>query len=221
VRQITTDVHKDRVPRWSPKGDLILFYSDRTSKSYEAWTIRPDGSGIQQISAAHGVPLFDPIWSPDGRRVLYSLENRVEIIDAALPPGRQSPRRLPAPAGGKAGSKPEPFLPTAWSPDGDHLLGAILGTTRETEIALFSFATGRYQILPARGSGAVWLDTVRAVYLHDGGLYLLDTRTGASRKLGAPPERSAYRVVAVAQDGRNLYVVREINEGDIKMLEMQ
>jgi hypothetical protein len=72
-----------------------------------------------------------------------------------------------------------------------------------------------------RGSGAVWLDDARAVYLHDGGLYLLDTRTGASRKLASPPERSAYRVVAVAQDGRNLYVVREINEGDIKMLEMR
>jgi eukaryotic-like serine/threonine-protein kinase len=217
VRQITTDVHKDRVPRWSPKGDLILFYSDRTSKSYEAWTIRPDGSGIQQISAAHGVQLFDPIWSPDGRRVLYSLETRVEIIDAALPPGRQVPRLLPPMMEGKS----EPFLPTAWSPDGEHLLGAILGTTRETEIALYSFATGRYQVLPVRGSGAVWLDDVRAVYLHDGGLYLLDTRNGVSRKLASPPERSAYRVVAVAQDGRNLYVVREINEGDIKMLEMQ
>ena len=62
-----------------------------------------------------------------------------------------------------------------------------------------------------RGSGAVWLDNARAVYLHDGGLYLLDTRNGVARKLASPPERSAYRVVAVAQDGRNLYVVREIN----------
>jgi hypothetical protein len=117
--------------------------------------------------------------------------------------------------------KPELFLPTAWSPDGEHLLGAVVGTTRETEIALYSFATGRYQVLPVRGSGAVWLDAARAVYLHDGGLYLLDTRTGASRKLASPPERSVYRVVAVAQDCRNLYVVREINEGDIKMLEMR
>ena len=217
VRQITTDVHKDRVPRWSPKGDLILFYSDRTSKSYEAWTIRPDGSGIRQISAAHGVQLFDPIWSPDGRRVLYSLESRVEIIDTALPPGRQVPRLLPPMVAGK----PELFLPSAWSPDGEHLLGAIVGSTRETEIALYSFAGSHYQVLPARGSGAVWLDDARAVYLHDGGLYLLDTRTGASRKLASPPERSTYRVVAVARDGRNLYVVREINEGDIKMLEMQ
>ena len=217
VRQLTNDVHKDRVPRWSPDGDRILFYSDRSSKSYEAWTIRPDGSGIQQISAAHGVPLFDPIWSPDARRILYSLESRVEIVDAALPPVRQVPRLLPAMTEGR----PEPFLPTSWSPDGEHLLGAIQGTTRETEIALYSFVTGRYQVLPLRGSGAVWLDDARAVYLHEGGLYLLDTRTGASRKLAAPPERSVYRVVSAARDGRNLYVVREINEGDIKMLEMQ
>jgi serine/threonine protein kinase/Tol biopolymer transport system component len=215
TRQITNGGFKDRVPRWSPKGDQILFYSDRTSKSYESWIIRPDGSGMQQISAAHGVPLFDPIWAPDGRQVLYSLESRVEIIDATQPPAAQVPRQLPAMPNGSL------FLPTSWSPDGKHLLGAITGDTWETELALYDFDTGRYRPLPVSGAGAVWLDDARAVFLHEGSLYLLDTRTGTSRKLASPPERSAYRVVSVAKDGRNLYVVREINEGDIKMLEMR
>jgi serine/threonine protein kinase/Tol biopolymer transport system component len=216
VRQITNDLPKDRVPRWSPLGDRILFYSDRTSKSYEAWTIRPDGSGMQQVSAARGVRLFDPIWAPDGRRIVYSLEGRVpEVLDATLPAEVQTPRRLPSMPDGRI------FLPTSWSPDGRRLIGTVLGDKEEEEIALFSFDTGGYQALPVSGNGAVWVDDARAIFLRNGSLELLDTRTGAAQKLMSPPERSAFTVVAVSRDGSNLFVVREINEGDIKMLEMR
>ncbi|HEY2739470.1 MAG TPA: protein kinase [Thermoanaerobaculia bacterium] len=216
VRQITNDAFKDRVPRWSPLGDRILFYSDRTSKSYEAWTIRPDGSGMQQVSAAHGETMFDPIWAPDGQHVLYSLETRpAEILDIRLPADRQTPRRLPP--------MPEDrtFLPSAWSPDGKRLIGTVFGDKKEGEIALFSFASNTYQVLPANGNGPAWVDDDRAIFIHDGSLEILDTRTGVAQKLMAPPERSAFKVVAVARDGHYLFAVREIDEGDIKMLEMR
>jgi serine/threonine protein kinase/Tol biopolymer transport system component len=223
VRQVTNDVYKDRVPRWSPLGDRILFYSDRTSKSYEAWTIRPDGSGMRQVSAAHGQTMYDPIWAPDGRRILYSLYSPdarpPEIIDAGLPAEGQTPRRLPAMPGGRL------FLPTSWSPDGKRLIGTIPSEKDEEELCLFSFGpspdTGRYQVLPLGGSGAVWWDDARAVYLHDGSVYLLDVRSGAARKLASPPERSAFKVVSVSRDGRSLFAVLESNEGEIAMLEMR
>jgi serine/threonine protein kinase/Tol biopolymer transport system component len=217
TRQITNDAFKDRVPRWSPLGDRILFYSDRTSKSYEAWTIRPDGSGMQQVSAAHGETMFEPIWAADGKRILYSLVTRApEIVDTSLPAAGQTPVRLPPMA-----DEGNIFLPTSWSPDGKRLIGTILGTRKEEEIALFSFASNTYQTLPVSGNGPVWLDDAHAIFLRDGSLELLDTATGASRKLMSPPERSAFKVVAVARDGRSLFVVREIDEGDIKMLEMR
>jgi serine/threonine protein kinase/Tol biopolymer transport system component len=213
VRQITNDEFKDRVPRWSPSGDRILFYSDRSSASYEAWTIRPDGSGLRQVSAARGVVLFDPIWAPDGRRVLYSLEDRVsQIVDTELGP---APRDLPAMPAGRL------FLPSSWSPDGTRLLGAVLTDDKEADLMVYSLDTGRYEPVAVSGTGAVWLDDDRAVYLHDGSLWLLDVRSGASRRLLSPPERSVYKVVAAARDGRSLYVVREINEGDVKMLDMR
>jgi Tol biopolymer transport system component len=216
VRQITNDAFKDRVPRWSPLGDRILFYSDRTSKSYEAWTIRPDGSGMQKVSAAHGETMFDPIWAPDGRRILYSLTSRSsEIVDVTRPAEGQTPSRLPAMPDDRI------FLPTSWSPDGKRLIGTILGDKKEEEIALFSFDTGAYQVLPVSGNSPVWVDDGRAIFLLDGSLELLDTRTGAAHRLMSPPERSAFKVVAVSRDGRDLFVVREIDEGDIKMLEMR
>ena len=216
ARQITNDIYKDRVPRWSPLGDRILFYSDRSSKSYEAWTIRPDGSGRQQVSAARGETLFDPIWAPDGRHVLYSLENRPpEIVDLTLPVGAQTPRGLPEMPGGNL------FLPSSWSPDGKRLIGTVLSDKQEEQLAFFSFEGNRYQLLPLSGSGAVWLDDDRAVYLRDGSLHLLDVRTGTAHLLASPAERSSFKVVAVSQNGGALFVVREINEGDIKMLEMR
>ncbi|MGF7473866.1 hypothetical protein WFJ45_24395, partial [Salmonella enterica subsp. enterica serovar Minnesota] len=42
-RLVTDDPHRDRVPRWSPDGSRIAFYSNRSGK-YEIWTVKPDGS---------------------------------------------------------------------------------------------------------------------------------------------------------------------------------
>ena len=216
ARQITNDTFKDRVPRWSPLGDRILFYSDRTSKSYEAWTIRPDGSGMQQVSAAHGETMFEPIWAPDGKRILYSLVTRApEILDSTQPAEGQTPGHLPPMSGDGI------FLPTSWSPDGKRLIGTVMGDRKDEEIALFSFASNTYKVLPVSGNWPVWVDDTRAIFLRDGGLEILDTGSGATVKLLSPPERSAFKVVSVARDGRSLFVVREIDEGDIKMLEMR
>ena len=88
-RQLTDDIHNDRGPRWSPDGGTIAFYSNR-SGSYEIWTIRPDGSGLTQLTDSPGKSTRSPVWSPDGqwlvgidRRsdgssgiVLFALESR-------------------------------------------------------------------------------------------------------------------------------------------------
>ena len=62
-RQLTDDVFKDRRPRWTSDGERILFYSDR-SGSYEAWSIRPDGSetrrndqGNEKTVVSHSKPV--------------------------------------------------------------------------------------------------------------------------------------------------------------------
>ena len=53
-----------RVPRWSPDGSWIAFFSNRTGM-YQLWRIRPDGSDLQQLTDA-GDDVRYPIWSPDG-----------------------------------------------------------------------------------------------------------------------------------------------------------
>src|SRR5207244_1527828 len=48
-KQLTNDIYKDRLPRFSPDGRRIAFFSNR-SGNFEIWIIGTDGSGLQQIT---------------------------------------------------------------------------------------------------------------------------------------------------------------------------
>jgi eukaryotic-like serine/threonine-protein kinase len=94
LRQLTDDRAKDRLPRWWSDGSRILFYSDRGG-GYGAWTIRPDGSGLQPILHGSREPLYNPIVAPDGRRLAASLGTETAVLlDLTQPAGRRL-RRLP------------------------------------------------------------------------------------------------------------------------------
>ena len=56
MRQLTDDPFNDRGPRWSPDGEKIAFFSNRSGQ-YQVWTIRPDGSGLEQITDDERRPL--------------------------------------------------------------------------------------------------------------------------------------------------------------------
>jgi len=216
VRQITNDPAKDRVPRWSPRGDRILFYSDRDGGSYQAWTIRPDGSGLTRLTDAP-VTVFSPLWSPDGGRIVYGLygEGQVpQVLD--LSPPRRAPQPLPPVASGGG------FSATSWSPDGRRLAGSITRGQR-VDLALFDFSTRSYEVL-ARDTGepyAAWLDAGRLLYVQDGRIRLFDLGARRSREVLAPPPHFSYGVLSVARDGRVLYAVRAADEGDIWMAQLQ
>src|SRR5262249_6146549 len=71
LRQLTNDLPKDRAPMWSPDGQRILFYSDRSDK-YAIWMISPDGSGLRQLKRSGG-PVYAPMLSPDGKHIAYEV----------------------------------------------------------------------------------------------------------------------------------------------------
>ena len=51
---------------------LIVFSSDR-SGSWRIWSVRPDGSDLEQVSEAKpGEHDVDPVFSPNGRRILFT-----------------------------------------------------------------------------------------------------------------------------------------------------
>jgi TolB protein len=60
----------DNFPQWSPRGDRIVFTSFRTG-DFEIWSMRPDGSGLRQLTHDRGNDAH-AIWSPDGTRILFT-----------------------------------------------------------------------------------------------------------------------------------------------------
>jgi TolB protein len=68
----TADFDVAREAAWSPFGNQILFAKKRLG-SYQVWTVTDAGQGEQQI-ARSGQTFWDylPLWSPDGKSVLFS-----------------------------------------------------------------------------------------------------------------------------------------------------
>lgn len=63
-------------PTWSPDGKRILFnsYSEpHPGKSANLYTVRPDGSGLKQLTEIAGgeINAFGAQWSPDGTQIIY------------------------------------------------------------------------------------------------------------------------------------------------------
>jgi Tol biopolymer transport system component len=218
-RQITDDKAKDRVPRWAPDGSRILFYSNVTGR-YEAWTIRPDGTGREQLTHTRGEEIFNPIWSPDMRRIVLGLGfQATALLDLAAPSSRPSrqPQPLPLPAG---------FSASSWSPDRSPDGGRLAGTLGGRGIAVYAFGTGRLERLTDRGQGPVWLPggfpgglsgDGALLYLDEGRIYAFDLRTRRSQPVLAPRPNSEFRSVSPGPDGRTLYLVRSTDEGGIWM----
>ncbi|HEY0558444.1 MAG TPA: hypothetical protein VGG20_29605, partial [Thermoanaerobaculia bacterium] len=211
LRQLTNDVFKDRNPGWSADGSRILFYSDRSGR-YEAWSIRPDGSELQQVTRTRGEPIFYPLESPDSRRLVCALGfTGLALIDLARPIGERAPERLP-PVPTKT-----PLFASSWSPDGTWLAGSA-----GNRLVLFSLSSRRYEWLDLPGLQPIWLhDGVRLLYLSGGQIYVVDTRTKQPRLLLSPPASSTFTSADLGLGDRTLYVIRSQEEGAIWMLTMK
>ena len=208
ARQITRDDWKNRNPVWSGDGSRVIFYSNRSGK-YEAWSLHPDGSHLEQLTAVAKDPVYDPVSSPDGKLLACNLgASGAALFDLALPLAKRSPRLLPKiPGGGD-------FNVTSWSQDGTRLAGIdSLG-----RIALYSIASRTFRTFETHGTYPVWLhDSRRLLYLDNGSIFILDVASGASQELVKPPPRSLFKLANVSPDDRVLYLVDASEEGDIWM----
>jgi eukaryotic-like serine/threonine-protein kinase len=218
LRQLTEDPERDRVPRWSPDGQRILFYSDRGGEGYQAWSIRADGGDRRQLTAIRGGAVLDALWAPDARRLLVLVDQGPALIDLSQPLAQRRPQPLP-----KAIQGDRTFMPSAWSPDGRWLAGEIQSTEARLGIARYSLESARIERLTDSGMLPVWLPDGRILYLKAGKVFLLDPGTRQTRAVLTPPPNtsSAYVGIAVTKDGRLLFPLRASDEGDVKLLRLQ
>jgi serine/threonine protein kinase/Tol biopolymer transport system component len=218
VVALTNDAFKDRIPRWSPDGKRILFYSNR-SGSYEAWTIGPDGRGLRRETFASNRALYFPLWSPDQRRIALSPESsNLALVDLAPPPSWRRIQVLDRAPG------QQDFAATSWSPDSQRLAGTVSlpNGTGLDGIALYSLASHRYERISERGTGAVWLHrTPKLLYLDGGAIHLLDVPTRRTLLLLRPAAGSKFTWVAVDGNDSMLYLVQTRETGVVGMLTLE
>ncbi len=218
-RQLTNDTYKDRRPRWSPDGQRIAFYSNR-SGTYEVWIVNRDGSGLRQVTDMAGVSLYNPTWSPDGRRiaahghVLADDAQRVYVTSVETP----APEALPAwPDEGTF------FELNCWSDDPDVLIGFVRdqATGRQLGIATFTISTGTYETLVSEPCRDWTVPSLpggdRILALRGGRLSVIHRKDRAVRDCPADGPIAAH-AVAVGEGGRTLYLVGRRRESDIWLL---
>ena len=75
-RRLTSGSFQDREPAYSPDGKYIAFMSNR-SQNFELWLMNRDGTNLRRLTdmgkQGHQVALGKPAWSPDQKRIAFSV----------------------------------------------------------------------------------------------------------------------------------------------------
>jgi Tol biopolymer transport system component len=183
----------------------------------QIWAIRPDGSGLRQVSAG-GEDRY-PVWSPDGKRLAYNQGPRGSfLIEFDKSPDEQRPVRVPV--------EIEPggwFGVADWSHDGQLLLGHMRradGTSKG--IGVYSLAGGSFEQVSEIGFLPRWLsDGRRILFWHEGRLYLVDRRSRTPHEVLAPSSvhGAMEQNFDISPDNRRIYFSLMASEADIWLLE--
>jgi Tol biopolymer transport system component len=208
IRQLTNDSEKDRAPTWSRDGKLLYFYSQRGDR-YEAWSIRPDGSGLRQVSRTSGPSMWYPRMTPDGRALLEFNNDGSYLLPLNADGTTTRVEALPP--------MPDPkkhFVSPSASPDGKWLAG----TTGQVEggspgLWIYSFDSKRYEQLADRGFYPQWMpDGKRLLFLDGATMAVIDVASKQIRPIAFPHR---VRWFDVARDFRTLFLDERISESDI------
>jgi Tol biopolymer transport system component len=199
LRDVTHDIARDRVPRWSADGRRIIFYSDRSGTS-QIWSVTADGGALMQLTdLPHSMGAT--VVSPDGTRALSNVifpAAKLVMFDPRLSSAQQRTEELPTSPKGA-------FSPASWSKDGTRVVGSIFDQSVNS-IAIYDVGSRTFKEIANRASSPSWLpDSRRFVYANGSQeLVIYDTQTKTTKQLCSFP-REFFGSLDVAPDGRAIY----------------
>lgn len=217
LTRLTDDVHEDRRPRWSPRGDRIAFFSTRGG-IHSLWTVRPDGGGLREIVRLDGVALISPVWSPDGLRIAASEitgQGRTFIFPVGDDPAVEPLDVLPPLPGTVE------FEPKSWSGDGQRIVGTRVRAGSSETIWVYDVAKRQYSEITTGGIPSWLKDGKRLVFRRGDRIMLIDTLTRNESELWSAPHDPQSASVAIDADNRWIYYTTGSVEADIWLLKFK
>jgi dipeptidyl aminopeptidase/acylaminoacyl peptidase len=159
--RFTFDPGYDSAPVWSPRGDELVFLSDRGGRR-DLYRQAVAGSGQAELLYASDVDKIPTSWSPDGKSIVYMVTGAESQFDLWV---------LPLDGNGE----PYPFLQgpageatTTFSPDGRWLAYASEESgTWEVYVTTFPQPSRRWQISTNSGVYPIWSESGEEIFYID------------------------------------------------------
>lgn len=217
LRQLTNDPARDRLPRWSPDGKRIAFFSDREG-AHDLWAIAPDGGGqVERLTHVGDRHALFPTWSPDGKALAYYVNSVGSfLIDLSTPWQQQTPQ--PVSIDGRQNAD---IAVWDWSPDGKKIACTLFRRgSQQTSVAVYSFATPeaapRLEVVAENADFPAWLgDSRRLLYAQAGKLYIAGLQSKRAREILAPAPYEAAEYCTLGRGDRTIYYSLSTTEADI------
>jgi eukaryotic-like serine/threonine-protein kinase len=217
LSRVTDDLDRDRLPRFSPDGTALTFYSNNGG-SYQGWSVKRDGGDRHPVTA---IPPANEVnytmISPDGKQLLTVLTSGDWLIGPSSTLLTMQSAKLTKTTSTGGGV----FQPTKWSRDGRLLTGSILlPSGAYAGVAIYDLASGKATQINNDGAGDVaWMpDNKRVVYFTLAGKLMIQDVVTLKRheidlKLPLPPDLD-YNI-ATSPDGRTIYYGAQQTEANI------